>query len=105
MSALREQRAVGAGVVRVGASIIACSLAIGRGRPATISGVAIFVCISPSGHVADAQVGEIPGFARQPPPRSPRRALLTQRTHAPKRVPLQASESHSVACPTPLLRS
>ena len=35
----------------------------------------------------------------QPPPRSPRRALLTQRTHAPKRVPLQASESHSVACP------
>ncbi|MDD7405260.1 MAG: hypothetical protein PUG32_05200, partial [Bacteroidales bacterium] len=24
--------------------------------------------ISPSGHVADAQVGEIPGFARQPPP-------------------------------------
>ena len=26
------------------------------------------------------------------------RALLTQRTHAPKRMPLQASESHSVAC-------
>ena len=35
------------------------------------------------------------------------RALLTQRTHAPKRVPLPPSESHSVACPiiTPLLRS
>ena len=32
------------------------------------------------------------------------RALLTQRTHAPKRVPLPPSESHSVACPiiTPL---
>ena len=68
MSALREQRAVGAGVVRVGASIIACSLAIGRGRPATTSGVAILEACSRSGHVADAQVGEIPGFAQQPPP-------------------------------------
>ena len=35
---------------------------------ATASGVAIFVCISPSGHVADAQVGEIRGYARLPPP-------------------------------------
>ena len=68
MSALREQRAVGAGVVRVGASIIACSLAIGRGRPATTSGVAILEACSRSGHVADAQVGEIPGYARLPPP-------------------------------------
>ena len=40
----------------------------GNGQPATASGVAIFVCISPSGHVADAQVGEIPGYARLPPP-------------------------------------
>ena len=30
--------------------------------------MAIIVCISPSGHVADAQVGEIPGYARLPPP-------------------------------------
>ncbi|MDD6131906.1 MAG: hypothetical protein PUB55_04025 [Bacteroidales bacterium] len=29
----------------------------------------------------------------------------TTATLAPKRVPLQATESHSVACPTPLLRS
>ena len=34
-----------------------------------------------------------------PSPHLPHRALLTQRTHAPKRVPLQVSESHSVACP------
>ena len=68
MSALREQRAVGAGVVRVGASIIACSLAIGSGRPATASGVASLEACSRSGHVADAQVGEIPGFAQLPPP-------------------------------------
>ena len=40
----------------------------GSGQPATASGVAIFVCISPSGHVADAQVAEIPGYARLPPP-------------------------------------
>ena len=50
------------------ASIIACNLAIGSGRPATASGVAILGACSRSGHVADAQVGEIPGFARQPPP-------------------------------------
>ena len=60
--------AVWAGVVRVGASIIACSLAIGRGRPATTSGVAILEACSRSGHVADAQVGEIRGYARLPPP-------------------------------------
>ena len=66
--ALCEQRAVGASVVRVCASIIACGLAIGSGRPATTSGVAILGACSRSGHVADAQVGEIPGFARQPPP-------------------------------------
>ena len=59
---------MGAGVVRVGASIIACGLAIGSGRPATASGVAILGACSRSGHVADAQVGEIPGFARLPPP-------------------------------------
>ena len=64
MSALRKQRAVG----QVCASIIACSLAIGSRRPATTSGVAILGACSRSGHVADAQVGEIPGFARQPPP-------------------------------------
>ena len=46
----------------------ACSLAIGSRRPATTSGVAILGACSRSGHVADAQVGEIPGFARQPPP-------------------------------------
>ena len=40
----------------------------GSRQPATASGVAIFVCISPSGHVADPQVGEIPGYARLPPP-------------------------------------
>ena len=50
------------------ASIIACGLAIGSGRPATASGVAILGACSRSGHVADAQVGEIPGFARLPPP-------------------------------------
>ena len=53
---------------RVCASIIACNLAIGSGRPATASGVAILGACSRSGHVADAQVGEIPGFARLPPP-------------------------------------
>ena len=46
----------------------ACSLAIGSRRPATTSGVAILGACSRSGHVADAQVGEIPGFARLPPP-------------------------------------
>ena len=40
----------------------------GSGRPATASGVAILGACSRSGHVADAQVGEIPGFARLPPP-------------------------------------
>ena len=66
---VRKQRAGGgASVVRVCASIIACSLAIGSGRPATTSGVAILGACSRSGHVADAQVGEIPGFARLPPP-------------------------------------
>ena len=66
---MREQRAGGgASVVRVCASIIACNLAIGSRRPATASGVAILGACSRSGHVADAQVGEIPGFARQPPP-------------------------------------
>ena len=59
---------LGARVARVCASIIACSLAIGSGRPATTSGVAILGACSRSGHVADAQVGEIPGYARQPPP-------------------------------------
>ena len=55
-------------VVRVCASIIACNLAIGSGRPATASGVAILGACSRSGHVTNAQVGEIPGFARLPPP-------------------------------------
>ena len=65
---MREQRAVNASGARVCASIIACNLAIGSGRPATASGVAILGACSRSGHVADAQVGEIPGFARLPPP-------------------------------------
>ena len=68
LQAARGGREWGASVVRVCASIIACNLAIGSGRPATASGVAILGACSRSGHVADAQVGEIPGFARLPPP-------------------------------------
>ena len=38
------------------------------GRPATASGVAMYIAGSGSPHVADAQVGEIRGYARLPPP-------------------------------------
>ena len=41
--ALCEQRAGGASVARVWASIIACGLAIGSGQPATTSGVAMYI--------------------------------------------------------------
>ena len=40
----------------------------GNGQPATTSRVAMYIAGSGSPHVADAQVGEIPGFAQQPPP-------------------------------------
>ncbi len=40
----------------------------GNGQPATASGVAMYIAGSGSPHVADAQVGEIRGYARLPPP-------------------------------------
>ena len=40
----------------------------GNGQPATTSGVAMYIAGSGSPHVADAQVGEIRGYARLPPP-------------------------------------
>ena len=83
-----------------------------------------------TGYFADLGVGDMPGARARPKIATPEvvagrllpiaklqammlartcatRALLTQRTHAPKRVPLHPSESHRVACPiiTPLLRS
>ena len=65
--ALCEQRAGGASVARVWASIIACGLAIGSGRPATTSGVAIFMVGSAVPACRHAQVGEIRGYARRQP--------------------------------------
>ena len=38
------------------------------GQPATAYGVAIIYVFSRSGHVADTQVGKIPGYAQLPPP-------------------------------------
>ena len=47
---------------------LCCAVGAAVAVGATASGVAILGACSRSGHVADAQVGEIPGFARLPPP-------------------------------------